>query len=92
MRDDLEVSLVLKFTREGELIPFSQIMHQAYIRSKTSKKPIAILIGGFQKGYYSKEIQKIPGSEISISPHGMDSWIIINRVITLYEYYSGLLD
>jgi rRNA pseudouridine-1189 N-methylase Emg1 (Nep1/Mra1 family) len=49
------------------------------------QQPLAILIGGFQKGYFSPKIDAIPGKNYSIYPQGLDSWVVVNRVLSSYE-------
>ena len=51
----------------------------------------AILIGGFQKGSFSKEIQKIPGNVIALPDRGYDSWIVVQRVLGAIEQLLALI-
>jgi rRNA small subunit pseudouridine methyltransferase Nep1 len=50
----------------------------------TSKETVAI-IGGFQKGNFSKEVLKLSNNLISISQYPLDAWIVTNKIITYYE-------
>ena len=83
---------MVKLTRSGDYYPFAQLMQKVYHQEQTSEFPVAILIGGFQKGQISQEIMDIPGSNVSIAKQGYEGWTIVNRVLTLYEFYSKMLD
>ena len=67
-------------TRQGESTDLHSLFH-----SIDPIEPLAILIGGFQKGYFSPEIDSISQQKYSIYPKGLDSWIVINRVLCAYE-------
>jgi rRNA small subunit pseudouridine methyltransferase Nep1 len=47
---------------------------------------VAVLIGGFQKGYFSSEVEEIPGIPISIYSEGLDSWVVVNRILSAFEF------
>jgi rRNA small subunit pseudouridine methyltransferase Nep1 len=71
---------IWKLTRQGESCNLLSQFQQYNF-----DQPLAVLIGGFQKGSYSPEIEQLPGKKYSIYPQGLDSWIVINRVLSAYE-------
>jgi rRNA small subunit pseudouridine methyltransferase Nep1 len=76
---------VFLFSHNGELIyDFNEIF-----LNDTSKDIIAI-IGGFQKGSFSKNILKLSNRIISISEYPLDAWIVINKIITYYELITNI--
>ncbi|MBY9003331.1 MAG: hypothetical protein KGD73_05120 [Candidatus Lokiarchaeota archaeon] len=44
-----------------------------------------VIVGGFQKGGFSKKILNLTDKIISISQYSLDAWIAISRIITYYE-------
>ncbi|KKN11651.1 hypothetical protein LCGC14_1024410 [marine sediment metagenome] len=78
-------SEIFLFSTEGRLIKNYQEMMPPNI----SKNIIAI-IGGFQKGDFSKEIKNISKNLISVSDYHLDAWVIINKVITYYEILHSI--
>lgn len=46
---------------------------------------VLALIGGFQKGNFSSEVLAINDNLTSLFIEPLDSWIVVNRVITYYE-------
>ena len=52
--------------------------------SDPSKNYIAF-VGGFQKGGFSEEILSLAEDTISISKFPLDAWVVISKVINLYE-------
>lgn len=49
------------------------------------------IIGGFQKGNFSKDIKNLSDNLISISNHPLDAWVVTNRIITYYELTYSIL-
>jgi len=52
--------------------------------SDSSKNYIAF-VGGFQKGGFSEDILALAEDTISISKFPLDAWVVVNKVINLYE-------
>lgn len=48
-------------------------------------RDFVVLIGGFQKGAFSKKIQKLSTHQIALGSVGLDSWIAVQRVVTAFE-------
>ena len=82
----IENSEILLFSSRGSLIK----SHQNLFLKNSSKNYIAI-IGGFQKGSFSKEILSLSDNLISISKYQLDAWVVINRIITYYEISHSLI-
>lgn len=78
-------SEIFLFSTKGRLIK----NYQEMIPPNISKNIIAI-IGGFQKGDFSKEIKNISKNLISVSDYHLDAWVIINKVITYYEILHSI--
>ena len=84
--------IIIKFSRTGTKNTLPNIMQKVVSEEQKLHQDVAILIGGFQGGTFSNESKSIPGNEYSLGEVGLNSWTVINRVLTLYELYSGLLD
>lgn len=56
----------------------------------SSRNNIAI-IGGFQKGNFSKEILSLSDNLVSISEYQLDAWVAVNKVISYYEITHNIL-
>lgn len=54
-------------------------------------KNYIVIIGGFQKSNFSKEIVNMSKNLISISQYPLDAWVVTNRIITYYELTYGIL-
>jgi rRNA small subunit pseudouridine methyltransferase Nep1 len=54
-------------------------------------KTYIVLIGGFQKSSFSKQIFNISKNLVSISQYPLDAWVVTNRIITYYEISYGIL-
>jgi len=61
--------------------------------SDDSGKNYIIIIGGFQKGHFSDDLLSLSSSKnlISISPHSLDAWVVISKIINLYELKLKIL-
>lgn len=82
----IENSEILLFSSRGSLIK----SHQNLFLKNSSKNYIAI-IGGFQKGSFSKEILSLSDNLLSISKHQLDAWVVVNKIITYYEISHSLI-
>ena len=54
-------------------------------------KNYIIIIGGFQKGFFSSDILGLSNNLISISNYPLDAWVVVNKVINLYEIANDIL-
>lgn len=54
-------------------------------------KNYVVIIGGFQKSNFSKDILNISKNLISISKYSLDAWLATNRIITYYELTYRIL-
>ncbi len=52
---------------------------------------IAILVGGFPRGDFSKDIIELAELKVSISDTVLDSWIVVSRVLTSIEISLGIV-
>ena len=54
-------------------------------------KNYVIIVGGFQKSSFSKDIVNLSENSFSISKHSLDAWVATNRIITYYELTYRIL-
>jgi len=54
-------------------------------------KDFIVIIGCFQKGFFADEILELSNRLVSISHYSLDAWIVLSRVITLYEIANDIL-
>ncbi|MBD3341942.1 MAG: hypothetical protein GF353_22770 [Candidatus Lokiarchaeota archaeon] len=57
---------------------------QDLFQSEISKNIVAV-IGGFQKGFFSKMVLSLSDRLISISKYKLDAWIVVSKIINSYE-------
>ena len=81
---------VLKLTSTGAPMDFKAFQERFHIKNQDSVD-WAVIIGGFQKGTFSKSILDHPGTEISLGDRGYDSWTVVNRLLCFWEITKGLL-
>ena len=60
-------------------------------KNKSKFKNYLIIIGGFQKGYFSNDFTKLNASQISISRYPLDAWIVASKIVNLYEFSYGII-
>ncbi|MHA1618594.1 MAG: hypothetical protein ACTSVZ_04870 [Promethearchaeota archaeon] len=87
---------VLKLTSTGVPMDFKAFQERFQIENKnpadsTKSRDWAVIIGGFQKGTFSKSILDYPGTEISLGDRGYDSWTVVNRMLSFWEITLGLI-
>ena len=73
-------------TKRGELI-----QHHLSIFDKSSSKNEIILIGGFQKGFFSQLILNLSDDLIAISKYSLDASIVVNKIINFYEIIHNII-
>jgi len=54
-------------------------------------KDYVVIIGCFQKGFFTDEILELSNRLVSISHYSLDAWVVLSRVITLYEIANDIL-
>jgi len=86
IKDNFSPDQIIKFSSKGEQIAIKDIFANLTNRDEN----IAFLVGGFQKGDFSPRIQELSGKSYAISDRGYDSWIIINRLLAVYEQFLDL--
>ena len=59
-------------------------------KDKLSKNYL-VIIGGFQKGYFSNEFANLNVNRISISKYSLDAWIVVSKIINFYENTFGII-
>lgn len=86
---DGKIDDLIKTLKNPEIMILSsigkQIKKPPELFSSDSSKNYIIFIGGFQKGGFSEEILCLTEDTISISKFPLDAWVVVNKIITLYE-------
>jgi rRNA small subunit pseudouridine methyltransferase Nep1 len=54
-------------------------------------KDFVVIIGCFQKGFFTDEILELSNRLVSISHYSLDAWVVLSRIITLYEIANDIL-
>ena len=67
------------------------IEHHLTIFPKDSSKNEIIIIGGFQKGFFSQNILDLGKELISISKYSLDASIVVNKIINFYEIVNDII-
>jgi rRNA small subunit pseudouridine methyltransferase Nep1 len=68
------------FSREGK-----NLENDESISSLNLSENYLAIIGGFQKSTFADEILKLSNRIMSISQYSLDAWVVINKVINMYE-------
>jgi len=76
---------VFLFSSKGKIVKNYQELF-----SKNPSENLIVIIGGFQKSHFSDDIFKLSKNIISISNFPLDAWVVINKIITLYEFYNKI--
>ena len=69
---------VIGLTTEGQKTTFEKLIHQ-------TKENSCIFIGGFQKGHFNKENQKIIETSFSIHDSSLEAHLVASRLVYEYE-------
>ncbi|MDA0756782.1 MAG: ribosome biogenesis protein [Crenarchaeota archaeon] len=69
---------VIALTTEGKKTTFEKLIHE-------TKENSCILIGGFQKGHFNKENQKIIQQSFSIHDSSLEAHLVASRLVYEYE-------
>jgi rRNA small subunit pseudouridine methyltransferase Nep1 len=78
---------IFKFSKGGTLKTYHSVMSKIGSSNENS----LIIIGGFQKGRFSNIIKDLPGELIAVGSEGFDSWVVVNRVLALYELQRKII-
>ncbi len=62
------------------------------IKPLVSEENPAILIGGFPRGHFSAQVTQLADTTISIDPEGLDTWIVVSRLLYEFEKQSNISD
>ena len=69
---------VIALTTKGQKTTFEKLIHQ-------TKENSCILIGGFQKGHFNKENEKLFQNSFSIHDSSLEAHIVASRLVYEYE-------
>jgi len=69
---------IIGLTTKGQKTTFEKLTHQI-------KENSCILIGGFQKGHFNKETEKIIGTSLSIHDSSLEAHLVASRLVYEYE-------
>lgn len=84
--ESFEKPKILLFSNRGKLIEnYSELFPDDI------SKNIILIIGGFQKSTFSKEIFDLSNNIISISKFPLEAWIVVSKVINYYEICHNIL-
>ncbi len=77
---------VILFSNKGELAESPLLLFDNNL-----SKNFVVLIGCFQKGFFTDKILELSNRLVSISHYSLDAWVVLSRVITLYEIANDIL-
>jgi len=84
--NSIEKKDVIIFSNKGELAENPLLLFDNNL-----SKDFVVIIGCFQKGFFTDEILELSNRLVSISHYSLDAWIVLSRVITLYEIANDIL-
>jgi rRNA small subunit pseudouridine methyltransferase Nep1 len=80
---------LINMVRDPKIILFSSkgklVKHYPDLFPEEMTKNTIAIIGGFQKNTYSDELLNLSENLISISKYSLDAWVVVSKVINLYE-------
>ena len=77
------------FSSKGKLIKNYQELYND-VTSLTNVVTNVAILGGFQRGGFSKEILALSNNVVSISKYKLDAWVVVNKIINFYEIVHGI--
>ena len=77
---------VIIFSSRGELVKYHLDLFD-----KDLTKNYIVIIGGFQKGYFTEDILTLSDKIVSISNYSLDAWVIINKIVSFYEITNDII-
>jgi rRNA small subunit pseudouridine methyltransferase Nep1 len=89
------IDVILKNIKKRDIKLLSShaklIRHHLTIFPKDISKNEVVIIGGFQKGYFSEKILELGKELISISKYSLDASIVVNKIINFYEIVNDIV-
>lgn len=89
------LSELLKSISNEEIITFSSkgelVKNHFELFDKNLTKNYVVIVGGFQKGFFSDEILSLSNKIVSISHYSLDAWVALSKVIGYYEISNDIL-
>ncbi|NVM46087.1 MAG: hypothetical protein HWN79_14315, partial [Candidatus Lokiarchaeota archaeon] len=89
------LSELLKSIDSEEIILFSSkgklVKNHFELFNKNLTKNYVVIVGCFQKGYFSEEIISLSNKIVSISQYQLDAWVALNKVIGYYESSNDIV-
>jgi len=84
--NSIEKKEVILFSNKGELAENPLLLFDNNL-----SKDFVVIIGCFQKGFFTDKILELSNRLVSISHYSLDAWVVLSRVITLYEIANDIL-
>jgi len=81
-----ETDLILCTSKGKTLSNYSELF-----KGEKKSKNSLVIIGGFQKGYFSNEFTNLNVNKVSLSQYSLDAWIVVSKIINLYENTFGII-
>jgi len=78
--------ITMLFSKKGKLIE-----NQLSLFEKSLTKNYIALVGCFQKDSFNKTIFNLTNNIISISRFSLDAWIVVSKVINIYEIINNII-
>lgn len=75
-----DTEIILCSSRGKVFSDYSELFNKV-----NAPKNYLVIIGGFQKGYFTNDFSKITTNQISISQYSLDAWIVVSKIINFYE-------
>jgi len=89
------LSELLKSIDNEEIILFSSkgklVKNHFELFTKNLTKNLVVIVGCFQKGYFSDEILSLSNRIVSISQFHLDAWVALSKVIGYYEISNDII-
>jgi rRNA small subunit pseudouridine methyltransferase Nep1 len=89
------LSEILKSINSEEIILFSSrgelVENHFELFDKNLTKNYVVIVGCFQKGFFSEEILGLSNKIVSISHYPLDAWVALSKAIGYYEISNNIL-
>ncbi len=89
------LSELLKSIRSEEIILFSSkgklVKNHFEVFDTNLTKNYVVIVGCFQKGFFSDEILSLSKKIVSISYYPLDAWVALSKVIGYYEISNDII-
>ena len=77
---------IILFSSKGELVK-----NHLELFNKNLNKNYVVIVGCYQKGYFSDELLSLSNRIVSISHYHLDAWVALSKVIGYYEISNDIL-